>query len=67
MEEKKNFEAVFKEDLYQYLLGIDKVDAHLPEAPDLEELWQKVGESYLPDAIASLPNILRFHWVGSCM
>ena len=51
MEEKKNFEAVFKEDLYQYLLGIDKVDAHLPEAPDLEELWQKVGESYLPDAI----------------
>ena len=26
-------------------------DAHLPEAPDLEELWQKVGESYLPDAI----------------
>lgn len=23
MEEKKNFEAVFKEDLYQYLLGID--------------------------------------------
>ena len=32
MEEKKNFEAVFKEDLYQYLLGIDKVDAHLPGA-----------------------------------
>ena len=25
--------------------------ADLPEAPDLEELWQKVGESYLPDAI----------------
>ena len=25
MEEKKNFEAIFKEDLYQYLLGIDKV------------------------------------------
>lgn len=51
MEEKKNFEAIFKEDLYQYLLSIDKVDAHLPEAPDLEELWQKVGENYLPDAI----------------
>ena len=51
MEEKKNFEAIFKEDLYQYLLSIDKVDAHLPEAPDLEELWQKVGERYLPDAI----------------
>ena len=44
MEEKKNFEAIFKEDLYQYLLSLDKVDAHLPEAPDLEELWQKVGE-----------------------
>ena len=36
MKEKKNFEAIFKEDLYQYLLSIDKVDAHLPEAPDLE-------------------------------
>ena len=57
MEEKKNFEAIFKEDLYQYLLGIDKVDAHLPEAPDLEKLWQKVGESYLPDAILSLIHI----------
>ena len=30
MEEKKNFEPFFKEDLYQYLLGIDKVYAHLP-------------------------------------
>ena len=48
MEEKKNFEAIFKEDLYQYLLSIDKVDAHLPEAPDLEELWQKVGDPMNP-------------------
>lgn len=51
MEEKKNLESVFKTDLYQYLTSIKQVDEHLPEAPDLEELWPKIGESYLPDAL----------------
>ncbi len=48
---KKNIEETFKNDLYQYLTSIHLVDNHLPEAPDIEELWMKVGESYLPDAL----------------
>ena len=47
----KDLELTFKEDLYQYLTSIHCIDKHLPEAPDLEELWPKIGESYLPDAI----------------
>lgn len=48
---QKDLELIFKEDLYQYLTSIHCIDEHLPEAPDLEELWPKIGESYLPDAI----------------
>lgn len=48
---QKDLESTFKQDLYQYLTSIHCIDEHLPEAPDLEELWPKIGESYLPDAI----------------
>lgn len=52
MENKKiNVEETIKNDLHQYLTSIDRVDQHLPEAPDLEALWAKIGESYLPDAL----------------
>lgn len=44
-------EQVFKNDLHHYLTSINKVDEHLPEAPDIEALWPKIGESYLPDAM----------------
>ena len=42
---KINVEEIIKNDLYQYLTSKDLVDQHLPEAPDLEQLWAKVGES----------------------
>ena len=48
---KINVEEIIKNDLYQYLTSKNLVDQHLPEAPDLEQLWAKVGESYLPDAL----------------
>lgn len=51
IDKNTNFEEIFKRDLHQYLCSIDRVDEHLPEAPDLEELWAKIGESYLPDAM----------------
>lgn len=51
---QKNLEELFKFDLHQYLLSLNRVDEHLPEAPDLEELWSKIGESYLPDADARI-------------
>ena len=54
MEPKKydiNIEQLFRDDLHQYLLSIGMVDERLPEAQDIEELWQKIGESYLPDGM----------------
>lgn len=47
----KNIEQVFQKDLHQYLLTVGRIDEHLPEAPDIEALWKKIGESYLPDAM----------------
>lgn len=46
-----NIEQLFHNDLYQYLLSIGMVDERLPEAQGIEELWQKIGESYLPDGM----------------
>lgn len=52
METNKNkLEQLFNQDLHQYLVSIGKVDERFPEAPDLEELWPKLAESYLPDGI----------------
>lgn len=44
-------EELFRQDLHKYLMSVGMVDERLPEAPDIEELWQKVGESYLPDGM----------------
>ena len=44
-------EESIKADLYKYLKMEKMVDERLPQAPDLEDLWAKVGESYLPDGI----------------
>lgn len=54
MENKRNIEEVeelFRQDLHKYLMSVGMVDERLPEAPDIEGLWQKVGESYLPDGM----------------
>lgn len=57
MEPKKiNLEPLFQADLHQYLNSKNRVDEKLPEAPDLEALWAKVGESYLPDAMREFPK-----------
>lgn len=53
-EQEKNiqhYEQIFREDLHKYLLYNNKVDERLPDAPDIEEQWRKIGESYLPDAM----------------
>ena len=52
MENKsKRIEEIFKQDLSMYLAGKQRVDEQLPDAPDIEEQWAKIGESYLPDAM----------------
>lgn len=47
----KEYERLFHADLNNYLTSIGLVDKHFPEAPDIEERWAKIGESYMPDGI----------------
>lgn len=44
-------EKIFQDDLAAYLQGQGKVDAQLPDAPDIEGRWAQVGEAYLPDGM----------------
>ena len=46
-----DFESVFRDDLYAYLLSAGMVDSHLPEASDLEALWPGLWCSYMSDGI----------------
>ncbi|MDT3387011.1 MAG: hypothetical protein LIR46_04510 [Bacteroidota bacterium] len=46
-----NYQSVIRTNIAEYLQAIGEVDKYLPEAPDIEELWAKVGEAYLPDAM----------------
>lgn len=53
-------EQLFNKDLSAYLLAQGKIDAHFPEAADIEACWAKVGESYLPDGMrefAAYPTV----------
>ena len=51
IKEPRDFERIFRDDLHDYLLSTGMVDERLPEAPDLEELWQKIGQSYMADGV----------------
>lgn len=44
-------EQRFHDDLYGYLRTLDLVDERMPEAPDLDDLWFKIGQSYMMDGI----------------
>ena len=52
-------ENKFNEDLHRYLSSIGKVDERMPEAPDLEELWPKLAESYLPDGVREFAALIK--------
>lgn len=45
------FENEVREDLRTYLLGRGEIDERMPEAPDIENLWEKAATSYLSDGI----------------
>lgn len=46
-----NFEDKLSQDLHQYLKGLDKLDERLPECPDVEDKWEQIARSYIPDGI----------------
>lgn len=49
-----HFEQALAADLTQYLLSHHLIDAHLPDAPDLEQLWPTLAQAYLPDALREM-------------
>ena len=47
----ENFEEELRKDLHQFLLTMREVDERLPECPDVEEKWEEIAKSYIPDGI----------------
>lgn len=43
------FEKKVKENLTKFLQGIEALDSHVPECPDVEEKWGIIARAYLPD------------------
>nr|WP_103004034.1 hypothetical protein [Hoylesella timonensis] len=59
------FAITLQKDLYNYLLSLNKVDAHLPDAPDIEEKWLQIANAYMPDAVREFnkyPTVV-FGWM----
>lgn len=44
-------EESIRQDLHRYLTAMGEADEHLPECPDVEEAWEKIARSYMPDGI----------------
>ncbi len=52
----QKFEESMHQDLHQYLLGLDEVDAQLPSCPDVEERWEAIANAYIPDGAREFRN-----------
>ena len=54
------FEATVHDALVQHLLAQGRIDARRPDMPDIEERWQAIAQSYLPDGVrefAAYPTV----------
>ena len=47
----EQFEDQLRQDLHQFLQSMKEIDARLPECPDVEEKWEQIAKSYIPDGI----------------
>ena len=47
----ESFENQLHQDLHKFLLSMQEVDEHLPECPDVEEMWEPIAKAYIPDGI----------------
>ena len=47
----KQFEEQLQKDLHQFLLSMKEVDERLPQCPDIEEKWEEIAQTYIPDGI----------------
>ena len=48
---EQTFEDRLHQDLHQFLLAMKEGDERLPECPDVEEKWENIAHSYIPDGI----------------
>lgn len=48
---EQTFEDKLHQDLHQFLLSMKEVDERLPECPDVEDKWEEIAKSYIPDGI----------------
>ena len=39
------------QDLHQYLLAMGETDERMPDAPDIEDMWEQTAQAYLPDGV----------------
>lgn len=46
-----DFEENIKKDLHQYLMAQGEVEERLPDAPDIEERWEAIGQAYMTDGV----------------
>ena len=61
----EKFEEQLHDDLHQFLLSMKEVDEQLPECPDVEEKWEPIAKSYIPDGIKEVQNFptASFGWM----
>ena len=45
----ENFEEILRKDLHQFLQSMKEVDERLPECPDVEDKWEEIAKTYIPD------------------
>lgn len=45
----KSFEEKVHKELFGYLVKSDQIDKHVPQCPDVEDLWPEIVREYLPD------------------
>ena len=50
-ERRRLLEQELRKDLHQFLLSMKEVDERMPECPDVEEKWEEIAKTYIPDGI----------------
>lgn len=46
-----DFEETLHNDLLRYFQAKGEIDTRMPECPDIEELWAKIGQDYIADGV----------------
>lgn len=60
-----DFEEQTKTDLFQYLLAQHEIEAPMAEAPDVEDHWETICQSYLADGIREFADypVVSLGWM----